>query len=192
MRSLLRVGAVCRRAFETTGGSLHGFVSFSTVPCSPSWRTPFTHARKKNTGGGEPVASAVLATFLVRVFECDQTAADASRRVLDGVDEVRFERGERRPHYASSVRGPGSPFSRAHLPDSVSRPRTPARTGSRAPASARASSLSAEDRAIREALTTPLRDTRGNVTETARSLGKARQQIQRWLRRFELDPEQFR
>jgi hypothetical protein len=30
------------------------------------------------------------------------------------------------------------------------------------------------------------------VSEVARAMGKARQQVQRWVRRFGLDPEAFR
>jgi hypothetical protein len=32
----------------------------------------------------------------------------------------------------------------------------------------------------------------GNVSEVARLMGKARQQVQRWVRRFGIDPEAFR
>ncbi len=48
------------------------------------------------------------------------------------------------------------------------------------------------DAARREELIALLRDHRGNVTAVARSLGKARTQVQRWLRRFRVDPLSFR
>jgi transposase-like protein len=32
----------------------------------------------------------------------------------------------------------------------------------------------------------------GNLSATARSMGKARVQIRRWLRRYQIDPLQFR
>jgi transcriptional regulator of acetoin/glycerol metabolism len=48
-----------------------------------------------------------------------------------------------------------------------------------------------EDRAVYDALVAALGESQGNVTETARRMGKARQQIQRWMRRFGLRPEQF-
>ena len=32
----------------------------------------------------------------------------------------------------------------------------------------------------------------GNVTQVARSMGKARVQIQRWMKRFEIDPSEYR
>jgi hypothetical protein len=45
---------------------------------------------------------------------------------------------------------------------------------------------------IQEALVTALSRHRGNVSEVARELGKARAQVHRWLRRFGLDPRSFR
>jgi transcriptional regulator of acetoin/glycerol metabolism len=33
---------------------------------------------------------------------------------------------------------------------------------------------------------------RGNVTQVARALGKARVQVQRWMKRFAIDPSHFR
>ena len=53
-------------------------------------------------------------------------------------------------------------------------------------------SLSPEDSAVRDALALALSESGGNVTEAARKLGKARQQAQRWLRRFGMDPLDFR
>lgn len=64
--------------------------------------------------------------------------------------------------------------------------------GSSPPGALSAPPLSAEDAELRHALVAVLRETGGNVTEAARRMGKARQQIQRWLRRFELDPLSFR
>jgi transcriptional regulator of acetoin/glycerol metabolism len=58
------------------------------------------------------------------------------------------------------------------------------------PKTARA--LDPEDEALHRELVAKLTETRGNVSEVARVMGKARQQIQRWLRRFDLDPESFR
>jgi transcriptional regulator of acetoin/glycerol metabolism len=36
------------------------------------------------------------------------------------------------------------------------------------------------------------REHRGNVTQVARALGKARVQVQRWMKRFDIDPDKFR
>jgi transcriptional regulator with PAS, ATPase and Fis domain len=52
--------------------------------------------------------------------------------------------------------------------------------------------LSAEDRAVRDRLVELLREHRGNVAAVARSLGKARPQVHRWLRRFHLDADSYR
>ena len=46
-------------------------------------------------------------------------------------------------------------------------------------------------RRLREQLIELLRANGGNVTAAARMMGKARTQVQRWLRRFEIDPASF-
>jgi len=51
--------------------------------------------------------------------------------------------------------------------------------------------LSEQDRKLYEELVMQLRAHHGNVTETARAMGKARTQVQRWMRRFGLDPASF-
>ncbi|MGZ6123685.1 MAG: sigma 54-interacting transcriptional regulator, partial [Myxococcales bacterium] len=48
------------------------------------------------------------------------------------------------------------------------------------------------DAARREELIGLLREHGGNVSAAARALGKARTQVQRWLRRFHIDPVSFR
>jgi DNA-binding NtrC family response regulator len=45
---------------------------------------------------------------------------------------------------------------------------------------------------LRERLTALLHEHHGNVSAVARAMGKARMQIQRWLKRFHLAPEEFR
>jgi len=82
-----------------------------------------------------------------------------------------------------------------YLPDKLrgtqgSTPPSPLPARSSSPSLTR--SLSPEESALRDSLVAALRETSGNVTEAARRMGKARQQIQRWLRRFELDPLSFR
>ena len=49
-----------------------------------------------------------------------------------------------------------------------------------------------DDRKRCDELVAQLRAHHGNVTETARAMGKARTQIQRWLRRYGLNPLSFR
>ena len=49
-----------------------------------------------------------------------------------------------------------------------------------------------DDDALRARLTALLTEHRGNISHVARAMGKARMQVQRWLKRFELDAERFR
>jgi DNA-binding NtrC family response regulator len=78
-----------------------------------------------------------------------------------------------------------------HLPDALRKPGQPLR--SKTPSPTRPpESLDDEEQAIHAALVESLTETKGNVTETAKRMGKARQQIQRWMRRFGVTPEGFR
>jgi DNA-binding NtrC family response regulator len=52
--------------------------------------------------------------------------------------------------------------------------------------------LSPEDAALRAELVRRLGEHRGNVADVAREMGKARMQIHRWLKRFDLDPGVYR
>ncbi len=52
--------------------------------------------------------------------------------------------------------------------------------------------LSPKEQALREQLIQALMEHRGNVTQVGLAMGKARTQIQRWLRRFALDPADFK
>src|SRR5262249_51345362 len=52
--------------------------------------------------------------------------------------------------------------------------------------------LTEEQLKQREELATLLTETRGNLSAVARQLGKDRAQLQRWLRRLELDARTFR
>jgi DNA-binding NtrC family response regulator len=45
---------------------------------------------------------------------------------------------------------------------------------------------------LRNALLERLREHAGNISEVARSFGKVRVQIQRWMKRFDLDADRFR
>jgi hypothetical protein len=62
-----------------------------------------------------------------------------------------------------------------------------------APARSPVSERELEDpEALRKLLVALLEQHRGNISYVARDLGKARMQIHRWLRRFNLDPDTFR
>jgi transcriptional regulator with PAS, ATPase and Fis domain len=52
--------------------------------------------------------------------------------------------------------------------------------------------LSDEDQALRARLLELLREHRGNVSAVAQAMDKFRNQVQRWLKRFELDPADYR
>jgi DNA-binding NtrC family response regulator len=52
--------------------------------------------------------------------------------------------------------------------------------------------LSEEDEKRKEELVALLREHHGNISAVARVMGKARMQIQRWVKRFALDPESYR
>lgn len=50
----------------------------------------------------------------------------------------------------------------------------------------------AGDEELRRELLVRIADAKGNVSEVARAMGKARQQIQRWMRKFAIDPAAYR
>jgi len=52
--------------------------------------------------------------------------------------------------------------------------------------------LSPEDAALKEQLVHELTTHRGNVSAVAQAMGKARAQIARWMKRFAIDPNEFR
>ena len=85
------------------------------------------------------------------------------------------------------------PMALEHLPAELRRPDPPPSTrGPVLPKPTAAAPTDPEDAVVRARLVAALEKHRGNVSAVARELGKARMQIQRWLRRFELDPETFR
>ena len=82
-----------------------------------------------------------------------------------------------------------------HLPERVRagavRPSRPPATGASATSVAPADDLAAEDRELRDRIVSALRASTGNVTRAAEALGKQRQQMQRWMRRFQLRAADF-
>jgi len=71
-----------------------------------------------------------------------------------------------------------------HLPDTV-------RTG-RPPGAPRPVVLNENDQKVRDQVVAALREHQGNVSAVARALDKDRKQIQRWIKRFGLDPGSYR
>jgi len=52
--------------------------------------------------------------------------------------------------------------------------------------------LTAEEQALCAELVAKMEEHKGNVTHVGAAMGKARTQIQRWMRRFGIDPQQFK
>lgn len=77
----------------------------------------------------------------------------------------------------------------AHLPEPV---RTAPEPASEAETQVDPASLSPADVERRTQLIALLREHGGNVSAVARQMGVARMQVQRWCRRFEVDPASFR
>jgi transcriptional regulator of acetoin/glycerol metabolism len=76
----------------------------------------------------------------------------------------------------------GGPIRLEHLPEAIGG----------GPAIDVATALSPDEQRKRDELVGLLREHRGNVSAIARVTKKARAQVHRWLRRYDLDPESFR
>jgi DNA-binding NtrC family response regulator len=109
------------------------------------------------------------------VRELDSALATAS--VLAGGRALAFD------HLPGEVRAALD----APLPAAATAPTGPAAIGTGGEID-----LNAEDRALREDLLGHLRHHAGNISAVARAMGKDRKQIQRWVKRFGLEPESFR
>jgi transcriptional regulator with GAF, ATPase, and Fis domain len=84
------------------------------------------------------------------------------------------------------------PLTKAYLPLEKMSVRFARLDAPQAPRPPAAKPLLAEDQRRREELIVLLREHRGNVTAVARTLDKARFQVQRWLKRFGIDATSFR
>jgi DNA-binding NtrC family response regulator len=81
---------------------------------------------------------------------------------------------------------PGGVIEPTHLPAPIAELAEPEREA-RAP-----KQLNESDRKLRAELLERLREHRGNVSDVARSFGRARMQIHRWMWRLDIDPRRFR
>jgi len=86
---------------------------------------------------------------------------------------------------AAAVLAGGEPLRPEHLPEMV-------RTRKEDDDEVGPPTLGAEDEERRSQLVDALRAHHGNISAVARALGKDRKQIQRWVKRFRIDPEAFR
>ena len=83
------------------------------------------------------------------------------------------------------------PLDLKHAPEAI-RASGPRRSDGPSAAHAAARPLTEDEDRLKARLVEALTATRGNVSEVARSMGKTRMQIHRWMRRFGLDPETHR
>jgi len=81
---------------------------------------------------------------------------------------------------SASVLAEGGPIDAAHLPPALKNDAPPPLPGD------------AESLERRDQIERLLREHQGNVSAVARAMGKERMQIQRWLRRYRLDPAAYR
>jgi transcriptional regulator with PAS, ATPase and Fis domain len=89
-------------------------------------------------------------------------------------------------HVGDGLRTSRAPVS-AHLPASAPTSASPS-----APSAPTSRPLSEDDEKLRVELSAALTRTHGNVSEVARTMGKTRMQIHRWMKRFGITPESFR
>ncbi len=87
---------------------------------------------------------------------------------------------------AATVLAADKPIDLEHLPETVRMPPEPPA------ADEEPLELSAEDEERRTELIDALRANQGNISATARAMGKDRKQIQRWLKRFQIDATSYR
>jgi len=135
----------------------------------------------------------VLRTALGRGAERVRFTADAARLLLAHDWPLNVRELEKCLGAAVVLAGDG-PVKVEHLPESVRGAAERARpTAADEPAAPRAPRpLTEAEQQHREELVALLREHGGNVSAVARATGKARMQIQRWLKRYGLDPESFR
>jgi len=92
----------------------------------------------------------------------------------------------------AAVLADSDPIAAEHLPPTVrGEVRAPPAAGEE-PGAASTLRLSTEDADKRNAVIDAMRVHGGNISAVARALGKDRKQIQRWVKRFRLDPDDFR
>ena len=95
---------------------------------------------------------------------------------------------------SSAALSPDGLITPEFLPDLVSSPASAhesPRSQSTVPGTA-AAPLSEAQQSHKHELAELLKATGGNVSEVARRMGKARSQVQRWLRRYAVDPADYK
>jgi len=132
-----------------------------------------------------PDLGILIGTLYHRHFPADALGLDleAARLLFRYVWPLNVRELEQALTTASVLAG-STPVLATHLPDAV-------RSG-RPPGTVRNTPLSTADEAVRDSLCTAMRDHHGNISAVARALAKDRKQIQRWIKRFAIDPDKFR
>ena len=132
-----------------------------------------------------PDLGILIGTLYHRHFPADALGIDleAARLLFRYVWPLNVRELEQALTTAAVLAG-STPVLATHLPDAV-------RSG-RPPGTVRNAPLSPQDEAVRDSLCAAMRDHHGNISAVARALGKDRKQIQRWVKRFAVDPDKFR
>jgi transcriptional regulator with PAS, ATPase and Fis domain len=141
-------------------------------------RVPPLSARRADLG-------LLVGTMHARLFPADHPGfeIDAARLLLRYPWPLNVREVEQALTTAQ-VLARSEPVRAEHLPDTV-------RSG-RPPGAPKPVALSETDQKVRDQVVAALRDHQGNVSAVARALDKDRKQIQRWIKRFGLDPTTFR
>ncbi len=132
-----------------------------------------------------------LGTCLASILQKQQSTQSITRvsvaaaRALLGYDWPRNIRELEQCLMRCASLAEGGELRSRDLPPAIAAPRSPF-------AAAPKQQWSAEDAALRIQLIELLQVHRGNVTDVARAVGKARMQVHRWLRKFGIDPEKYR
>ncbi len=93
----------------------------------------------------------------------------------------------------ATVLADGRPIELEHLPEPLRRPDLiEAAARARLERRATRAGMSDEEELLRRELVALFREHRGNISAVARATGKARQQVHRWIKRYDIDPDQFR
>ncbi|MEZ4400369.1 MAG: sigma 54-interacting transcriptional regulator [Kofleriaceae bacterium] len=132
-----------------------------------------------------PDLGILIGALYARHFPADAVGIDldAARLMFRYVWPLNIRELEQALTTASVLAGT-TPVLASHLPDAV-------RSG-RPPGAARTAPLTPADEALRDSLCATMREHRGNISAVARAMNKDRKQIQRWVKRFGVDPEKFR
>ena len=127
----------------------------------------------------------LIGTLHARVFPAEHPGfdIDAARLLLRYPWPLNVRELEQALATAQVLAG-GELVRAEHLPDTV-------RSG-RPPGAPRPVVLSETDQKVRDQVVAALREHQGNVSAVARALDKDRKQIQRWIKRFGLDPTSYR